>query len=370
MKYHSINDDFPKYADMAESADALDSGSSGSNTVCVQVTLSAPITKGYKKSTYSLLLYLYIPPQMAEWGLIMKNPMEKLSKEISRFIEENPDLDYNSDDGLLNVANLFQSQQPSDDELEKPDADYYLELAESAETQKTALKYAKKAVELEPDNVDALSAVIELSCNTPEKLDEKYAELIDETEKNLKKQGFFDSENIGDFWLIFETRPYMRLLEKYAANFVECGQMRLAIPVFEKMLELCTNDNLGVRYSLMHIYAYLEDEESALKLYKKYPEDGTQILLPLSILYYKLGDYRKANQYLKKLSNVNKDTAMFFSNISEDRLMKTIENMSPHGYHPCTIEEFLIELEENSFLFETSATFFLWARKKISSKKS
>lgn len=27
---------------MAESADALDSGSSGSNTVCVQVTLSAP----------------------------------------------------------------------------------------------------------------------------------------------------------------------------------------------------------------------------------------------------------------------------------------------------------------------------------------
>ena len=32
----------PIYADMAESADALDSGSSGSNTVCVQVTLSAP----------------------------------------------------------------------------------------------------------------------------------------------------------------------------------------------------------------------------------------------------------------------------------------------------------------------------------------
>ena len=31
-----------KNADMAESADALDSGSSGSNTVCVQVTLSAP----------------------------------------------------------------------------------------------------------------------------------------------------------------------------------------------------------------------------------------------------------------------------------------------------------------------------------------
>ena len=41
---------------MAESADALDSGSSGSNTVCVQVTLSAPAgsprrQKSFRKNT-------------------------------------------------------------------------------------------------------------------------------------------------------------------------------------------------------------------------------------------------------------------------------------------------------------------------------
>ena len=35
---------------MAESADALDSGSSGSNTVCVQVTLSAPRKTGVFKA--------------------------------------------------------------------------------------------------------------------------------------------------------------------------------------------------------------------------------------------------------------------------------------------------------------------------------
>ena len=37
---------------MAESADALDSGSSGSNTVCVQVTLSAPYVFKPKTALY------------------------------------------------------------------------------------------------------------------------------------------------------------------------------------------------------------------------------------------------------------------------------------------------------------------------------
>ena len=52
---------------MAESADALDSGSSGSNTVCVQVTLSAPKNAEliFKFSVLSFLkssehLYLFV----------------------------------------------------------------------------------------------------------------------------------------------------------------------------------------------------------------------------------------------------------------------------------------------------------------------
>ena len=41
---------------MAESADALDSGSSGSNTVCVQVTLSAPIESPFSSNILKGLL--------------------------------------------------------------------------------------------------------------------------------------------------------------------------------------------------------------------------------------------------------------------------------------------------------------------------
>ena len=298
----------------------------------------------------------------------MSRQTEKMFKEFDRFMQENGNIEISGEDELNQALKTFMSQyQPNNDDVET--ADDYLELAESATTKKEALKYAKKATELEPDNLDAAAMVIELSCTSSEKLSEKYKNLIDETEDKLKEQGYFEDDNFGEFWLIFETRPYMRLLEKYASHFVECGQMRLAISVYEKMLELCTNDNLGVRYTLMHLYIYLEDEQSALELYEKYPEESTQFLLPLSILYYKLGDLRKSNQYLKKLIEVNEDTRKFFNSLIDGSLMESVGDMTPYGYRPFTIEDFVIECKENYFLFSSMPEYFVWAKKKVNSKR-
>lgn len=103
-------------------------------------------------------------------------------------------------------------------------------------------------------------------------------------------------------------------------------------------------------YRLMHLYAYLEDEQSALKLLEKYPDDeSTQFLLPMSILYYKLGNLTEATKYLKKLKEVNKDTYKFFKCLYNHDLDDYLDNISPYGYRPFTIEEFIEELRTNIF---------------------
>lgn len=261
----------------------------------------------------------------------------------------------------------------SPEDNEEPDEEdvyYYLDLAQSATSKKNALKYAKKALELEPDNLDAEAMVAECSATSFEALIEKYEALLEKEKNKLTKQGYFKADSIGDFWLIFETRPYMRLYDSYVHLLIDCGKMKTAVKHCVEMLRLCENDNLGIRHSLMNLYAYLEDDESAIELFKKYENEySAMFLLPLSILYYKLGDLKKSAKYLKELKNTNEDTLEFFKGINKGQ-MDFLENENPYGYRPFTIEELMLEFAENPFLFVTTKTYFEWAYKKLKNMKS
>lgn len=50
-----------------------------------------------------------------------------------------------------------------------------------------------------------------------------------------------DKENIGSFWLMVETRPYMRIKFAYAKFLKECGMLSTAISECEDMIKLCKN---------------------------------------------------------------------------------------------------------------------------------
>ena len=210
-----------------------------------------------------------------------------------------------------------------------------------------------------------MDAQLQLIVHTMEhKVDEQLPalqKLMETAAKQLEPDGYF-KEAVGAFWEIFETRPYMRVCYTYFDALISCGMMHQAIDEGQRLLELCENDNLGVRYQLMHLYAYMEDEMHALALHKQFDSyEETQMLLPLAVLYYKLNQFDKAEDYIKRLSAANKDAKKFLRAAAQERLEDYFDQLNPFGYQPFTMEELLEELMKSSYLFDSVPYFFAWA---------
>ena len=249
-------------------------------------------------------------------------------------------------------------------------ADDYMELAEDAESEEDALKYARKALKLDPDNLDAERMVLELSDTEPFTKLKEYKRAVLRGTKQMEQQGLMDEDSIGKYWGLLETRPYMRLRGAYAHLLAAMGMYGRAAEEAEELIRLSENDNIGIRYMLMHLYTVLEREDKALALHARYEaKEETQMLLPLSVLYFKKEDWKQADDYLKRLVKVNKDARKFFRAVVNDTLEEHLGQLSGFGYRPASMDELLVEFFENEFLFSDMEMYFEWADKQLRTKK-
>lgn len=253
------------------------------------------------------------------------------------------------------------------------DIDYLydlLEKADKAKTKKQKLIYLDEALKIEPENADILVEKAQLVCKTTYDYIEELDKIIEIAANALKKENFFD-EYYGEFWGVYETRPYMRARYERMRVCLGLGMIKLAGEECKEMLKLCEGDNLGVRYALMHIYAFFEDEEAALALYDKYQEECGNMLMPLSIIYYKKRDMQTAEKYLKLLEANNKGLKEFLHAFdNEYRLYEILSEMSPYGYRYGTVEELAVEFDAYGFLFRSAIDYFQWAKKAIKRKRT
>ena len=97
----------------------------------------------------------------------------------------------------------------------------------------------------------------------------------------------------------------MRTKHSYMLTLMELGRNTEAIKQGEELLELCESDNLGIRYLIIGLYTVLEKFEKAEEIYNKYADNSTFMLFPLSIMYYKEGNYRKCKKVLKEIQESN-----------------------------------------------------------------
>ena len=258
---------------------------------------------------------------------------------------------------------LFQHGCMAMDENAAEDAYDYLELAEQAGSKKKREEYLKKALALEPENLDVLMglALNESDGNAPVLL-EKFEALLKKGKQALEKAGLYE-ESVGVFGGVIETRPYMRVMKMYMDIMVEHGMLRRATAVGEEMLRLSTGDNMGARFTLMVLYALLEEKTKMQKLLADFSDEAesrSMFLLPHAMLCFKLGEFREAERLVKVLQKVNRDFKKFVGLVLSERLDEIFTG--DFCYQPGTIEELAVQVQENPWLMTTTPAFFVWVK--------
>jgi len=164
------------------------------------------------------------------------------------------------------------------------------------------LALARKALYTSPYCADAYNLLAAESESIEERLD------LYEQGVNVGRIALGDSffkENMGYFWGIFETRPYMRALAGFSGCLWRKGRRQEAIDNYQEMIELNPNDNQGIRYTLINCLLTEGMSEEAEKLLTEYQEQGCFMLYSQALLYFiKLGGIKSAG-YLKQAFESN-----------------------------------------------------------------
>ena len=286
---------------------------------------------------------------------------EKILKELTKHLDS---LEIESEEELNKETQKFLEKLNKDEinfeDTPEYESDELLEEAFEADTEKEARNLAKKALEVYPDNIDAQVFLANMEKNPVNRL-KQLDWAIEKARKILEEKNFFEEDNIGHFWGIIETRPYMRARHSRLEELMMMGRYKEAVKESEELLRLCENDNLGVRSVLIGLYCYFEEFDKCEKLHKQYKEDYTiSMLLPTAIMYYKKSDYKKAEKMLKEIDEINPFIAEYFVGEvdfdSED---------NPEYYSIGSEEEAYITFKENFYLIASVPSFTQFVVEKL-----
>lgn len=274
---------------------------------------------------------------------------EKVFAELHKAMEGK---DFQSEDDINTFINQFmQNYNQNIDKKTAYDEYDYLDMAQNAFDVKESIRYAQKALKMNPYCLDAEMIIAQAKAKNMDELKKNIEKVIQKGETQLAERNITIEEDAGSFYGLFETRPYMRARKKYLELLIAQGRFRSAIAEAEEIIRLNENDNLGARYTLLALYCYFEEEDKANALFEKYKVDSAFMLLPMIALYYKKENNKKFKFLIKKLNNKNPDlrSAIEMLASSED---DELENILEQGmYRPFSEEEVILAFSECMFLY-------------------
>ena len=141
-----------------------------------------------------------------------------------------------------------------------------------AGTKRERIALAKQALEISDLCADAHVLLAEEAAKNTIEARRHYEAGVAAGEKALGAETF--EQNVGHFWGILETRPYMRARAGLAECLWEQGERDGAIAHLQDMLRLNPGDNQGLRHILAGWLLAVHDHEALEKLIEAYDDDA------------------------------------------------------------------------------------------------
>jgi len=165
------------------------------------------------------------------------------------------------------VAGL-QGQAHQDTPLGQAQALMYRAFEEPDEQRRVRL--AKDALAISTDCADAYVLLAEHATSRKEAR-RLYEQGVVAGERALGADAF--QRDVGRFWGLLETRPYMRARLGLAHSLWTAGRRDEAVQHLQDMLRLNPGDNQGVRYTLAGFLLFLDRDDDLARLLQEYDED-------------------------------------------------------------------------------------------------
>jgi len=233
-----------------------------------------------------------------------RRAMEKIMADISRLLSEHEFESVEEADAFLQqmlASGGPPSRAPRTPLEEAQDLMY--QAWEASGRQRVEL--ARKALTISPDCADAYVLLAEETARSAEEALKLYAKGVEAGERALGPEAF--EEDVGHFWGILETRPYMRARLGLAQCLWVLGEKEAAIQHFRDMLRLNPGDNQGVRYILAACLLELGRDTELEALLKQYKDDvAADWLYTWALLSFRRrGDSREARKRLQEARQWN-----------------------------------------------------------------
>jgi tetratricopeptide (TPR) repeat protein len=227
-------------------------------------------------------------------------------------------------------------------------------------TQKQRVQLAKEALEICPDCADAYNLLAEHASNRKEAC-ALYEQGMAAGARALGPQAF--PRDVGHFWAILETRPYMRARLGLALSLWSAGRHEEAVRHLQEMLRLNPNDNQGVRYTLAAFLLFLDRDDDVARLLQEYDETSAAWAYNKALLAFrKHGDSPDARQLLTQAKKTNKHVLPYLTG-------ETYPSSAPDYYSPGDDNEALDYIGGCLAAWKSTLGAVAWVRGSIAKKK-